>query len=91
MERCGQRYTPINLPQGKRAGIHSIGGSVSSTTCAEDLALIGIRFPESSAGSESLYRLCYPSHIFSLYNWKTFPRLENLSLLRANYICVLKY
>jgi hypothetical protein len=82
MERCGQRYTPINLLQEKRPGTHSIAGKMGLTAGAEDLALTGIRSPDSSAGSESLSRLCYPSHICSLCNWKTFPHVENLYIIR---------
>ena len=81
MERCGQRYNPITLPQWKRPGTHSIGGRVGPTTGAEDLAVTWIRYPDTSARSESLYRQCYPSHICPLYNWKTFPHVVNLYII----------
>ena len=70
MERCGHRYIQINLLQGKRPGANCIGERVRPTTGTEDLALTGIRSPDSSARSESQYRLYCPSHIYSLYNWK---------------------
>jgi hypothetical protein len=76
MERCGQRYTPINLLQGKRLGTHFIGGRMGPTAGAEDLVLTGIRYPDSSYGSESLSRLAIPATYVRYVTGKHFRMLK---------------
>jgi hypothetical protein len=59
----GQRHTPAALSPGKRPGTHCIGGWWDPGpvwTGAENLATTEIRFPDSPARSESLYRMSYP-------------------------------
>jgi hypothetical protein len=60
----GQRHTPAALPQGKRPGIHCIGGWVGTRAgldgCGKSRP-IGIRSRVRPARSESLYRLSHPS------------------------------
>jgi hypothetical protein len=69
---------PGCLTPRERRGTHCIGGWVWNGRCgrgAEILAFTGIRFPDRSARSESLYRLSYPGqsssarrlHLFTLW------------------------
>jgi hypothetical protein len=62
-------HTPGALPPGKVAVIQCTGGWLASGPVwidTENLALTGIRFPGSLAGSESLYRLRYVSNVLNL-------------------------
>ena len=59
----GQHHALAALPLGKRPGTHCIGGWVATGPVwrgAENLAPTGIRSPDRSARSKSLYRLRYP-------------------------------
>ena len=59
----GQRHDPAALPPGKWPGTHCIGGWMGPWpvwTGAENIAPIGIRFPDHPTRSESLYRLSSP-------------------------------
>ena len=60
----GQRHAPAALNPGKRPGTHCIGGWVDPRAgldgCGKSRPRTGIRSPDRSARSESLYRLSYP-------------------------------
>ena len=61
----GQRHAPTLLPP-ERPGTHCVGGWVGPISVwvgAENFAPIGIRSPDRSARSQSLYRLRYPCPI----------------------------
>jgi hypothetical protein len=57
MRMGGQLHAPAALPPGKRPGTHCIGGWVGSMAGLDGWT--GIRSPDRSARSESLYRLSY--------------------------------
>jgi hypothetical protein len=61
----GQHHAPAALPR-ERPGTHCTGGWVGPRAvwmCAKNLAPTGIRFPDRSARSQSLYRLSYRASI----------------------------
>jgi hypothetical protein len=72
----GQRHPPAALPPGKTPHpfYRRLGGPVWAG--AENLAPIGIRFPDRPARSESLYRLSYPGPFVQqpkedIYFWRS--------------------
>jgi hypothetical protein len=71
----GQRHAPAAVPPGKtRYRLYRrLGGPASQPvwSCREILAPTGIRFPDCSSRSESLYQLSYPGSANIYMNTKT--------------------
>jgi hypothetical protein len=65
----GQQYALAVLPPGKRTGTHRIGGCVGPKAgldgCRKSRPT-GIRSPDRTARSQSLYQLSYPGPVFVL-------------------------
>ena len=62
----GQHHAPAALPLGKRPGTHGIGAWVGLDELGKFVP-IGIRSPDCSARSESLYRPTFGSQIFGKF------------------------
>jgi hypothetical protein len=66
----GQRHTPAAFYPRERPGTHCTGGLVGPRAgldvCEKPRPPTGIRSPDRSARSQSLYRLSYPAHTIIL-------------------------